>query len=285
MNDSPFLQLPVCFSISRRPALRLLVTLLAATGAMFLFSHVVISTPVYAAGGDPPLLLGQFFTRNDHTSSAAWGDVDGDGDLDLAVGNGFGYLDLGGYNRLYRNDDGVLTGAPVWSSGENDVTESVAWGDVDADGDLDLAVGNVGQPNRIYRNDTQGITPTMTLVWSAPSPEVTYGIAWGDVDGDGDLDLAVGNGCTGSSPPTCHANQLYRNDSAGGTIAMTLIWSSVETSATQSIAWGDMNGDGTLDLAVGNGDPRRGIAQPNQVYTNIGGTLESSAGWSSFEPD
>ena len=63
----------------------------------------------------------------------AWGDWDGDGDLDLAVGNN-------GRQPGYKNDGGVLTS--VWTSVEAVPTLSVAWGDWDGDGDLDLAAGN-----------------------------------------------------------------------------------------------------------------------------------------------
>ena len=58
----------------------------------------------------------------------AWGDYDGDGDLDLAVGISNIYP-----NRLYRNNSGVLTTGAVWSSTEADTTTSVAWGDYDGD--------------------------------------------------------------------------------------------------------------------------------------------------------
>ncbi|MFN8456673.1 MAG: FG-GAP-like repeat-containing protein [Anaerolineae bacterium] len=110
--------------------------------------------------------------------------MDGDGDLDLAVGN------WGTPNRLYRNDNGILTASAVWFSVEHDYTNSVAWGDADGDGDLDLAVGNENGPSRLYRNDNGVLTAV--AVWSSVEADSTKSVAWGDVDGDGDLDLATG---------------------------------------------------------------------------------------------
>jgi subtilisin-like proprotein convertase family protein len=199
--------------------------------------------------------------ESDHTWSVAWGDVDGDGDLDLAVGN------EGQPSRLYRNDGGMLTASAVWSSNESSETTSVAWGDVDGDGDLDLAVGNEGEPNRLYRNDSG--TLTTNAVWSSNESDDTTSVAWDDVDGDGDLDLAVGN--------QLQPIKLYRNNN--GTLTASAAWSSNESDKTYSIAWGDVDGDGDLDLAVGN------WLQPNRLYENDGGTLTPSAVWSSSEWD
>jgi len=192
-------------------------------------------------------------SRVERTTSVAWGDWDGDGDLDLAVGNA-GYA-----NRLYRNDSGRLTLA--WSAPITDNTRSLAWGDWDGDGDLDLAVGNAGQPNRVYGNDNGILTPA----WSAPVTDNTTSLAWGDWDGDGNPDLAVGN--------DGKANRLYRN--AGGTLS--LAWSAPITESTRSLAWGDWDGDGDLDLAAGN------YGQANRVYRNDGGRLTPA--WSAPETD
>jgi len=207
-------------------------------------------------------------SESDRTHSIAWGDYDGDGDLDLAVANGSRVP-----NRVYRNDGGSLTLA--WSSTETDRSTSVAWGDWDGDGDLDLAVGNVhsfdspGQPSRVYSNDAGNLT----LAWSSSELEQTNDVAWADWDGDGDLDLAVGNGC---SSPGC-PSRVYRNDGAG----LELAWSSAEVDATHGVAWGDWDSDGDLDLAVGSGAP--GGGESNRVYANDRGNL--TLAWSSPELD
>jgi uncharacterized repeat protein (TIGR01451 family) len=246
-------------------------------------------------------------TETDNTISVAWGDVDGDGDLDLAAGN------WTGPNRVYQNTGGTLSTAAVWSSSESDNTESVSWGDVDGDGDLDLAAGNYGQPNRVYQNT--GGTLSTAAVWSSSESDNTESVAWGDWDGDSDLDLAVGN--------YAQANRLYRNDA--GTLTSAAVWSSTETDNTTIVALGDWNGDSDLDLAVGNDginrvydntagvptldwsstetDSTTGLAwgdrdgdgdldlavgnygQAARVYDNTGGTLSAAAVWSSTETD
>jgi hypothetical protein len=247
------------------------------------------------------------------TESIAWGDYDGDGDLDLAVGNE-------GTDHLYRNDDGILTANPIWTSTENDYTRSLAWGDYDGDGDLDLVMGNRGQPNRLYQNNggelsltdwTSGPAElTNSVAWgdydndgdldlaiaNKDAPSRVYrndngllstlpdwesnevanssSVAWGDYDNDGDLDLAIGNACAGDLTD-CQPSRLYRND--GGALMVEAIWETDQAAATLSVAWGDYDGDGDLDLATGNSD------QPNQLYRNDNGVLDSSPVWSSQE--
>ncbi|NUM44330.1 MAG: DUF11 domain-containing protein, partial [Anaerolineales bacterium] len=134
-------------------------------------------------------------------------DYDGDGDLDIAAGHaGFsGCVQVieseftagaWSFNTIYQTTDTSLD------------VRSVAWGDWDGDGDFDLAAGisgSFGRRNRIYRNDAG----TFTLAWTAPTAEAdtTRGLAWGDADGDGDLDLATANGLTPASP-----NRVYFNN-------------------------------------------------------------------------
>ena len=74
-------------------------------------------------------------------------------------------------------------------------TTSLALGDLDGDGDLDLFVGNshLGEQNHMYLNDGTGTFTDVTANRVPTRDDWTSSLALGDVDGDGDLDLVVGN--------------------------------------------------------------------------------------------
>jgi large repetitive protein len=186
----------------------------------------------------------------DSTTSVALGSVDGDGDLDLVIGNG-------GQSRLYLNNGlGTFTDATASRMpAGNYATRSVALGDFDGDGDLDLVIGSYGQQNRLYRNDGTGTFTDVTASQMPVDSDRTYALVFGDVDGDTDLDLVIGND---------GQDRLYRNDGTGTFTDATVSRMPVDNDRTSSLALGDVDGDGDLDLVFGN------YGQQNRLYRNNG---------------
>ena len=117
------------------------------------------------------------------------GDFNGDGILDLVLGN----ADIGKPSRVYLNDGHgsfTPTVAPINPKGNS--TQSVAMGDLNGDGALDLVLGNHGQPSQVYLNDGYGnFTPTVAPLNSYGF--FTVSVALGDMNGDGTLDVVLGN--------------------------------------------------------------------------------------------
>ena len=123
------------------------------------------------------------------TRSIAIGDVDGDGHPDIVVGN------VGTGVRLYKNlsttpgTRGFDTGTTVTEPGP--LTQAVVLADMDGDHDLDLVVGNLLTPNRLYLNDGHGNFDSGTDI--STDANATVGLAVGDVTGDDHPDVVTAN--------------------------------------------------------------------------------------------
>jgi DNA-binding beta-propeller fold protein YncE len=92
----------------------------------------------------------------------------------------------------------------------------ISLGDIDGDGDLDIAVANNGSSNvSILANDGSG---NFTLKGNVGVGSYPWGISFGDIDGDGDIDIAVTN--SGSNNISILKN---RNSSADITLSSSLL--------------------------------------------------------------
>ena len=237
------------------------------TGALYAFENTGSrEAPAFAARGAAPGLPDAYHY------APAFGDLDGDGDEDLLLGQ---WRDRVAY---YRNDGpgpGLLprwtladSAAAVLTRGRN---TTPALGDLDRDGDLDLLVGEASGVLNYYRNEGGPTTPRFQLVTDR-FLEIDVGRrsvpALVDFDGDGDLDLAVGTEASGlrlflnegaadatALPAAVGAPGRSRAARPVGAAADPLF---VETApfgpdvpAFATPAFADIDGDGDLDLVLG----------------------------------
>ncbi|MFC2075451.1 FG-GAP-like repeat-containing protein [candidate division KSB1 bacterium] len=170
----------------------------------------------------------------------AWGDIDNDGDLDLALGGQTG----GGYHLgLYLNEPaGTLTESSSFThpGAANGTVDLI---DYDVDGDVDLVItGDRGGQtifSNLYLNDGSGIF-SVDSGNSLPGVD-SSDLAWGDYDDDGDPDLLISGQGSNNLPITA----IYRNEPTG-TLTKLMDLEAVQGGA---VDWGDYDNDGDLDLA------------------------------------
>jgi len=213
------------------------------------------------------------------SSSAAFADADGDGYLDLYVTRYLEYevsndlfcgdpqtgvrrycdpsLFAGAGDRFYRNlGDGRFEDATLAAGlgGANGKGLGVLFTDLDGDGAPDLYVANDLTQNHLFRNDGNGRFESRSIFSGAAfnvdgKAEAGMGLALGDVDRDGDPDLAVSNFDVETNTLYANAGAMFFDDISAGSGFGPPSFNLLGFGATLA----DLNRDGRLDYYVTNG--------------------------------
>jgi len=196
-------------------------------------------------------------------SSAAWGDYDNDGDLDILLAGVYNYGYTGiSETKIYKNDNGIFTdisaGLPGIRSG------SVSWGDFDNDNDLDLLLtGN--KISGIYRNDA-GIFTDINAGLAGISE---CSSAWGDYDNDGDLDILMAGKHYINFYTSVNISKIYNNVDG----SFTDIGADLIGTYDGIVGWGDYDDDGDLDIFI---TGQTSTITVSKIYNNDNGTFTDS---------
>lgn len=223
------------------------------------------------------------------TQTSVWFDYDGDGWLDLFVGNETTDAKDPDLCELYRNNgDGTFRECAV-ASGVNVArfVKGVTAGDYDNDGRPDLYLSCLDGPNLLFHNDGPGKTPgqwqftEVAKRAGVTEPEHSFPTWFFDYDNDGWEDLFVsGYGIRNVGdvaadylglPNGGERPRLYRNNRDGTFTNVTTEAGLYRVCHTMGCNFGDLDNDGWLDFYLATGDPELYTLVPNRMFRNAGG--------------
>lgn len=208
-----------------------------------------------------------------NAGAARFADVDGDGDLDLILADGYGNSGNPETLHIYVNDGtGVFAenaGASAGTVGGSDI-DDVDVADFDRDFDLDILINPHQGPLTLWLNDGTGAFEASPFPALGPQSQFHYNPGVCDVDGDGDLDVFVDN--TGGG----YTEQLLINDGSAGFTDGTGQVSGNGGADDNGVACVDVDNDGDFDAIVINVS---GSASNLRMLENDGaGSFTSVAG-------
>ncbi|HZR07617.1 MAG TPA: CRTAC1 family protein [Myxococcales bacterium] len=224
------------------------------------------------------------------TQAATWADFDGDGYLDLFVGNEIDEhvsWPQGTKNfELYLNNrDGTFTDVSDQSGIKvSGMIKAAVWGDYDNDGRPDLYVSVLGKPNHLFRNlGPEGARKArfedVTAKAGVGEPIHSFTCWFFDYDNDGWQDIFV-TGYLATLPNIARevlgdkANaqgerpRLYHNNRDGTFTDMSREAGLDQLLLTMGANFGDLDNDGYLDFYLGTGAPALNILVPNRMFRN-----------------
>jgi hypothetical protein len=187
------------------------------------------------------------------TVGAVWFDMNEDGRLDLFVANQDGTL-----NGLFRNDGSRFVdvarelGMDAAGRPSNFGSNGPSVVDYDNDGRMDLFVAGYGR-NFLYHNDGAGRFTEVSAGMGLNGGDRATPSSWGDYDNDGRPDLYVSSYV--EEPLNEHDFLYHRDDPAFHDALPAIIKAH---GATHGVQWADFDGDGALDLALANNNPKGG---------------------------
>ncbi len=199
---------------------------------------LVYSFMIGADGGTGVFSSSGFGTGE--STNIAFGDIDGDGDLDAIVTNYYSPQEI-----WLNNGNASFATSTLGTKFSSDV----ALGDLDGDGDLDAVISAYfGYPQEVWLNNGDGTFNSSTF-GSGSSRDV----ALGDLDGDGDLDVVIANYYD-------EAEHIWFNNGDGTFTSTTL-----GAGDSKGVAIGDLDGDCDLDVVITN------IGGADNIWLNNGG--------------
>ncbi|NJK32276.1 MAG: VCBS repeat-containing protein, partial [Deltaproteobacteria bacterium] len=220
-----------------------------------------------------------------YAGAVRFGDLDGDGDMDIFVANGYALGEIDGpYGRVLINDGtGVFVdGGSVPMGGQGYDPDDVDLLDFDRDFDLDVLINMHSGKSSLWENDGAGNFTDVTDQWvDQPAQGFHYNPAVCDVDGDGDLDVWTDNMAPG------YQEQLAINDGSGNFTDETGMRVSGNMSGADDngVQCADVDGDGDFDAVIFNlftGNPNNPRVERVLYNDGAGNFTGSMDDWDEF---